>query len=53
MPNELPEVVNEMGAVVESPRFFPPFSGRVNLSLLAQAAGFDEDRVDDPWRGSA
>ncbi len=47
VPDELPKVVNEMGAVVESPRFFPPFSGRVNLSLLAQAAGFDEDRVDE------
>jgi ABC-2 type transport system ATP-binding protein len=47
VPGQLPEVVNEMGAVVESPRFFPPFSGRLNLSLLAQAAGFDEDRVDE------
>jgi len=47
VPEQLPKVVNEMGAVVESPRFFPPFSGRLNLSLLAQAAGFDEDRVDE------
>src|SRR5690242_10010396 len=47
VPDELPTVVNEMGAVVESPRFFQPFSGRVNLSLLAQAAGFGEDRVDE------
>jgi ABC-2 type transport system ATP-binding protein len=47
VPDHLPEVVNEVGAVVESPRFFPPFSGRLNLSLLARTAGFDEDRVDE------
>jgi ABC-2 type transport system ATP-binding protein len=47
VPDRLPEVVNRMSAVVESPRFFPPFTGRVNLSLLAQVAGFPDDRVEE------
>jgi ABC-type multidrug transport system ATPase subunit len=37
VPRQLPEVVGRVGAIVESPRFFPAFSGRKNLQLLAEA----------------
>lgn len=47
MPAKLPDVVHEVGSVVESPRFFPSFSGRRNLSLLAEVGGFGEARVDE------
>ncbi|MGB3827573.1 MAG: ATP-binding cassette domain-containing protein [Ornithinimicrobium sp.] len=46
VPHRLPEVVDRVGAVVESPKFFPSFSGRRNLLLLAQAIGSTGDRVD-------
>ena len=32
-------VVDRIGAIVEQPKFFPAFSGRQNLELLAQAIG--------------
>jgi ABC-type multidrug transport system ATPase subunit len=35
-----------VGAIVESPRFFPSFSGRRNLSLLAAAIGTPREQVD-------
>jgi len=44
-PAGLEAAVARVGAVVEQPRFFPAFSGRRNLSLLAQAVGA-ESRVD-------
>ncbi|HEU5004088.1 MAG TPA: ABC transporter ATP-binding protein [Actinomycetota bacterium] len=47
LPGGLADVVNSMSSVVESPRFFPPFSGRYNLGLLADVAGFDAKRVDE------
>ena len=47
LPAGLPDVVASVSSVVESPRFFPPFSGRDNLSLLAEVGGFDEARVDE------
>jgi ABC-2 type transport system ATP-binding protein len=47
VPDHLPEVVSEVSSVVESPRFFPSFSGRTNLSLLAEVAGLEQDRVDE------
>jgi ABC-2 type transport system ATP-binding protein len=39
VPRHLPEVVGRVGAIVESPKFFPAFSGRKNLQLLAEAIG--------------
>lgn len=39
-------VASRIGAVVESPRMFPNFSGRRNLSLLADLAGIEGARVD-------
>ena len=35
VPQRLPQVMGRIGAVVESPKFFPTFSGRKNLQLLA------------------
>jgi len=45
VPAQLPKVMPEVGAVVESPQFFPAFSGRRNLSLLAGVAGVSDRRV--------
>jgi ABC-2 type transport system ATP-binding protein len=47
VPEELPAVVDRLGALVESPQFFPSFSGRFNLELLADAAGEPRRRVGE------
>jgi ABC-2 type transport system ATP-binding protein len=47
VPEALPDVVNEVGALVETPLFFPTFSGRLNLELLARVAGLPRSRVDE------
>ncbi len=47
VPQHLPAVVGEVGALVENPLFFPTFSGRRNLRLLAQTAGLTRARVDE------
>jgi ABC-2 type transport system ATP-binding protein len=47
VPAELPEVVGGIGALVETPLFFPDFSGRRNLRLLAQTAGVPRARVEE------
>jgi len=46
VPEHLPEVVGRVGAIVESPKFFPAFSGRKNLQLLAEAIGRPRSMVD-------
>ena len=46
VPKHLPEVVGRVGAIVESPKFFPAFSGRKNLQLLAEAIGRPREAVD-------
>lgn len=45
VPEQLPQIVARVGAIVESPTFFPAFSGAKNLSLLAEAIGADAERV--------
>ncbi|MEL4358684.1 MULTISPECIES: ABC transporter ATP-binding protein [unclassified Luteococcus] len=45
VPRRLPEVIGQVGAVVERPRFFPNFSARLNLELAADAAGVPRARV--------
>src|SRR5690554_6205687 len=45
IPKQLPSVVRRVGAIVEQPRFFPSFSGRKNLDLLARAIGAPSARV--------
>ena len=47
VPRSLPEVVDRVGAIVESPKFLPSFSGRRNLDLLAQAIDAPRGSLDD------
>ncbi|MGW6279812.1 ABC transporter ATP-binding protein [Kribbella sp. NPDC055071] len=47
VPAQLPEVVGRVGAIVESPKFFPAFTGRKNLELLAEAIGAPRGRVGE------
>jgi ABC-2 type transport system ATP-binding protein len=46
VPGALPAVAPRVGAIVESPQFFPNFSARDTLSLLADAGGVPKQRVD-------
>jgi ABC-2 type transport system ATP-binding protein len=46
VPRHLPDVVGRVGAIVESPKFFPSFTGRKNLQLLAEAIGRPRGVVD-------
>jgi ABC-2 type transport system ATP-binding protein len=47
VPTGLSQVIGEVGALVETPLFFPGFSGRLNLRLLAEAAGVSRARVEE------
>jgi ABC-type multidrug transport system ATPase subunit len=47
VPDHLPQVVGRVGAIVEAPKFFPAFTGRKNLQLLADAIGTPRKRVDE------
>lgn len=47
VPEALPAVVGQIGAIVESPQFFPHFSARDTLSLLAGAGQVPQRRVDE------
>jgi ABC-2 type transport system ATP-binding protein len=47
VPDGLAEVIGSVGALVETPLFFPNFSGRLNLRLLAETAGVDRARVEE------
>jgi ABC-2 type transport system ATP-binding protein len=44
---ELSTVVGRVGSMVETPQFFPNFSGRRNLELLARLDGIGRAQVDD------
>ena len=46
VPDGLPDVMGRVGAVVESPKFSPNFTGRQNLQLLARSVGVADARVD-------
>ncbi|MEV4481105.1 ABC transporter ATP-binding protein [Micromonospora coxensis] len=47
VPAALPTVAGQVGAIVESPQFFPHFSARDTLSLLAGAGEVPAQRVDE------
>ncbi|MFG2055468.1 ATP-binding cassette domain-containing protein [Micromonospora sp. NPDC048930] len=47
LPQALPTVAGQVGAIVESPQFFPHFSARDTLGLLAQAGELPRQRVDE------
>ena len=46
VPRQLPSVMDRIGALVEQPSFFPNFSGRRNLRLLARSRGIGAKKVD-------
>ena len=45
VPDNLPEVAGQVGAIVESPQFFGNFTAQDTLSLLAEAGGVRKERV--------
>ncbi|MGY2002978.1 ABC transporter ATP-binding protein [Blastococcus sp. SYSU DS1024] len=47
VPAELPGVIGDVGALVETPLFSPGMSGRLNLRLLAETAGVPRARVEE------
>ena len=47
VPQRLASVIPAVGALVETPLFFPTFSGRTNLQLLADVAGESRARVEE------
>jgi ABC-2 type transport system ATP-binding protein len=47
VPRRLPDVIDQVGAIVEQPKFYGPFTGRMNLTLLADTIGADRRRVDE------
>ncbi|WP_018351155.1 ATP-binding cassette domain-containing protein [Longispora albida] len=47
VPAALPQVAGAIGAIVESPQFFPNFSARKTLTLLATAGGVRRSRIDE------
>jgi ABC-2 type transport system ATP-binding protein len=46
-PGDLATVVGRVGSMVETPQFFPNFSGRRNLELLAGLEGISRHRIED------
>src|SRR5690554_3235008 len=53
VPAQLPAVIGRVGAIVESPKFFPTFTARRNLELLAGAIGAPRSRVDEVLESTA
>jgi ABC-2 type transport system ATP-binding protein len=47
VPQRLPAVIGRVGAVVESPQFFPFFSGRRNLRLLGGVVGVKRRKIEE------
>jgi ABC-2 type transport system ATP-binding protein len=47
VPGALPSVIGDVGVLLESPAFFPPYTARLNLQLLADAASLPRQRVDE------
>ena len=47
VPERLPRVIGGVGALVETPLFFPNFAGRLNLQLLAETADLPRSRVEE------
>ena len=47
VPQHLDEVVDSVGAIVESPKFFPAFTARKNLEILARAINVPKTRAGE------
>lgn len=45
VPECLEGVINEVGAIVESPKFFPEFTAKKNLEILGQSIGVGKTKV--------
>lgn len=52
VPKELPQVIDQIGAIVEQPRLFPAFTARRNLEILGEAIGAPNERVDSVLDGA-
>lgn len=44
---DLSMIIDRIGALVETPKFFPNFTGRKNLRMLARVSGVENKRVDE------
>jgi len=53
VPAQLPAVIGRVGAIVESPKFFPTFTARRNLELLAGAIGAPREKVSEVLAATA
>nr|WP_231980453.1 ATP-binding cassette domain-containing protein [Tessaracoccus coleopterorum] len=47
VPKRLPQVIDQVGAIVESPKFSPRMTGRHNLNVLADSIGAPSRRVSE------
>ena len=47
VPGDLPAVIGQVGAIVESPKFAPRMTGRHNLDVLADSIGVPRRRVTE------
>ncbi|MDN5571764.1 MAG: ATP-binding cassette domain-containing protein [Propionibacteriaceae bacterium] len=47
VPVHLPDVIDDVGAIIEQPKLFPTMSGRTNLAVLARGIGIGPRRVDE------
>ncbi|GAB3813464.1 ABC transporter ATP-binding protein [Tessaracoccus terricola] len=47
VPEQLPEVIDRVGAIVESPKFYPSITLRRNLEILAMSLGVNRRRVTE------
>jgi ABC-2 type transport system ATP-binding protein len=47
VPEALPRVLAQVGALIETPRLFPQWGGRYNLQVLATIAGLPQARVEE------
>lgn len=47
VPRALPKVISRIGAIVEQPKFFPHFTGRKNLMIIATGIGIGARRVSE------
>ena len=47
VPSGLPEIVKNVGVIVEEPGLIKSLNGRVNLAVAADTLGFGHDRIDE------
>jgi len=47
VPDQLPELIKSVGAIVEEPGLIKSLSGRANLEVAADTLGFGHDRIDE------